>query len=374
MAHAYTPGLRVTQAAVVRKERRLPLPGEVHVAAGQRVAAHDLVAATQLPGNVTTVNVARDLNLQPEEVPRAMLKHPGDAVAAGDLIAETKALWGLFHSTATSPLAGTIETISAVTGQVLVRGEPIPVLVDAYISGTVVEVVANEGVVVEAVCAFVQGIFGIGGETCGPLAMGVQSPTEVLDAPAIDERFAGKIIVGGSLVTGAALRRAAEVGARGIVVGGIGHADLDAFLGHPLGVAITGNEQCGITVVITEGFGRVAMAARTFDLLRAREGRDASINGATQIRAGVIRPEVVIPDAADEAPPPSDNAGSGGLRIGSAVRLIRDPYFGLLGTVAELPEEPRPIETEARVRVLVAQLDDGRRVEVPRANVELVEG
>ena len=27
MAHAYTPGLRVTQYAVVHKERRLPLKG-----------------------------------------------------------------------------------------------------------------------------------------------------------------------------------------------------------------------------------------------------------------------------------------------------------------------------------------------------------
>ena len=37
------------------------------------------------------------------------------------------------------------------------------------------------------------------------------------------------------------------------------------------------------------------MAARTFGLFQALQGRTASINGATQIRAGVIRPEVIVP-------------------------------------------------------------------------------
>ena len=31
MAHAYTPGLRVTRQAVIRKQRRLPLKGQVLV-------------------------------------------------------------------------------------------------------------------------------------------------------------------------------------------------------------------------------------------------------------------------------------------------------------------------------------------------------
>jgi len=374
MGHAYTPGLRATETTILRKERRLPLAGKVHVEQGRRVTAEDLVASTDLPGNVTTVNVARDLNLQPGEVPQAMLKAEGDTVKARELIAEVKALWGLFHSRAVSPLSGTIETISEVTGQVLVRGEPIPVNLDAYVAGTVAEVLGDEGVIIETTCALLQGIFGFGGEAYGPLALRVDRPEEVLDADAIDESCEGCVIVGGSLVTGEAMNRAVEVGAKGIVVGGIGHEDLDAFLGYPIGVAITGNEQKGITVVITEGFGRIGMAGRSFGLLAARDGQGASINGATQIRAGVIRPEVIITYAEGEAPEASAGEAGVGLRVGTPVRLIREPYFGLIGAVIELPEEPREIETGAKVRMLVAELEDGRRVEVPRANVEQVEG
>jgi hypothetical protein len=55
------------------------------------------------------------------------------------------------------------------------------------------------------------------------------------------------------------------------------------------------------------------------------------------------------------------------------VRLIRDPMFGLLATVVELPPEPARIETESLARVVKVRLDDGREVVVPRANVELIE-
>ena len=34
MAHAYTPGLKVVETALVRKQRRLPLAGEVLVEKG----------------------------------------------------------------------------------------------------------------------------------------------------------------------------------------------------------------------------------------------------------------------------------------------------------------------------------------------------
>ena len=37
------------------------------------------------------------------------------------------------------------------------------------------------------------------------------------------------------------------------------------------------------------------MGQQTYDLLSESNGRLASINGATQIRAGVIRPEIIIP-------------------------------------------------------------------------------
>ncbi len=372
MAHGYTPGLRITDNTIIRKRRRLPLPGSVLVEAGQAVQAEDIVAATELPGNVVTVNIAHELNIPPEEVSRVVVVNEGDHVQAGDLLAEVKALWGIFHSTARSPVEGTVESISDVTGQVLLRGRPLPVQVKAYISGTVVEVFEDEGVTIECHGALVQGIIGLGRETYGELRCLVDAPTEVLTADLVDDDCAGKILVGGSLVTYDTLQAAVAAGASGIVCGGINDTDIDRFLGYPLGVAITGQEDKPLTLVITEGFGRIPMSDRAFGLLRDHEGQRASMNGATQIRAGVIRPEVIVSHQASvsrQAEPLQEPQ----LAAGQLIRLIREPYFGLLATIVELPEELQMIETESKVRVLKARLEDGRQVVVPRANVELIE-
>jgi hypothetical protein len=145
-------------------------------------------------------------------------------------------------------------------------------------------------------------------------------------------------------------------------------------LGREIGVAITGTEEVGFTLIITEGFGRIPMAMRTFELLKAKTGFLASINGATQIRAGVVRPEVIVPlEQAGGASDGSDIPGKQGLSVGDTVRIIRAPHFGKLATVRELPPEPREIPTESRVRVLVAEFSDGSRVIVPRSNVEILE-
>ena len=365
MAHAYTPGLRVTGSALLRKQRLLPLEGEVHVELGDAVSSEQIIASTALPGNIQSMNVAHRLGVEPGEVQEAMLKGEGDSVEEGEVIARATAFLGLFKSSCEAPSAGTIESISSVTGEVFFRE------IAAYVDGTVVEVLPGEGAVVECHGALVQGILGVGGEAHGPLRVLVEDRGQELRADAIDESCRGVVIVGGSHAGADALKRAVQVEAAGLVVGGVDQADLEEFMGEPLGVAITGQEDIGATVILTEGFGILDMAERTFAILKEREGKTASINGATQIRAGVIRPEVIVPEEAKEAVATADM--SSGIDVGSVVRIIREPHFGRLATVAALPEQLQRIETEASVRVLEAELESGERVCLPRANVELIQ-
>jgi hypothetical protein len=116
------------------------------------------------------------------------------------------------------------------------------------------------------------------------------------------------------------------------------------------------------------------MADHTYALLKSKEGCLACINGATQIRAGVIRPEVVIPIVRDASDKESGaKAASHGLEIGSPIRVIRHPYFGVIGKVTNLPSPLQKLESESMARVLEVELEDGRRAVIPRANVELLE-
>lgn len=373
MPTAYTPGLLVTRQTTVRKFRRLPIKGEVLVQVGGQVGPETVVARALRPGAVYIVKVAESLALEPRDVAPLVRKKEGDRVEVGEVVAEAKSFFGLFTSACKSPYAGTVEYFSPTTGHLGVRVEPIPIEVKAYIQGQVVEVAEGEGATIEAQGALIQGIFGVGGERHGEILMLTESPEVVLEAESIPEDAAGKVLVGGKRFTPEALQKAERLGASALVSGGIIDADLSRHLGYDIGVAITGQEEIQTTIIVTEGFGEIPMAARTFSLLKELEGKEASVSGATQIRAGVMRPEIIVP--LDQKAAGKEEASKAlELRVGTRIRLIREPYFGLLGVVSALPNEPQTIETGATVRVLEAKLDSGEAVLVPRANVEIIEG
>src|SRR3989475_8316915 len=172
MAHTYTPGLTVTARTVVSKKRVLPLPGTVLVSAGDAVTSATVVARAELPGKVHVVNLVNQLGILPEDLPDYMVTREGDRIQQGDVLAETKPFLKWFKTQVRSPITGTVETISTATGQVILREPPRPVELFAYLDGTVAEVLPGQGVRVETTCAFIQGIFGIGGGARGAPAMG----------------------------------------------------------------------------------------------------------------------------------------------------------------------------------------------------------
>ncbi|MDE3035114.1 MAG: hypothetical protein KGO52_03785 [Nitrospirota bacterium] len=377
MAHSYTPGLTVTETAVLRKRRLLPIPGTVTVETGNRVQADTVVARTELAGKVHVVNVANLLGAAPDEIRDYVLKKEGEAIGKDEVIAESKPLIKWFRTEVRSPIEGKLESVSLVTGQVLLREPPKALELLAYVDGTIVEHLPRQGVTVECTGSLIQGIFGIGGETWGQLAMAVQSPEDRLTPDRLNPSMKDQIVVGGSFLGADTMAKAREIGVAALVVGGIHDKDLRELLGYDLGVAITGTERVGFTLVITEGFGVIPMAAKTFNLLAAHVGQKASISGATQIRAGVIRPEIIIPKPAQPSAVSSARASADertGIRAGDQVRIIRDPLFGRIGSVKSLPPDLRQIETESHVRVLEVGFADGSSTVIPRANVELIEG
>ncbi len=371
---------------VVRKRRILPIPGQVLVHEGQAVTATTVIAQTELPGKVHAVNVVNLLGIVPQEIRHYMLKREGDAVQAGEPLAENRPVIKWLKTQVPSPITGTIETVSEVTGQVFLREPPRPLALTAYLDGHVVETFPGQGATVETACSLVQGIFGIGGEAVGTIAVAVGSPEDELTPEQITDAHRGTILVGGSLSGRDGFARAQQAGVAAIVVGGIHDLDLKLLLGRDLGVAITGTEQVGLTLIITEGFGRIAMARRTFDLLVSKVGQRASCSGETQIRAGVIRPEVIVPLTPPPIPPPRRGEGEGGgaeegvsvvigggLKVGDQIRIIREPYFGRICRVSALPTDLRLLPTGSKARVLEAELDDGQHIIIPRTNVELLE-
>lgn len=349
------------------------MPGNLLVKMGDRVRSDQAVARAELPGKVYPINLANQLSIAPDEIKEYLVKKEGDLVQKDEILAENKPLINWFKTEIRSPITGTIESLSMVTGQVLLREPPRILDLLAYIDGTVVETIPRQGVVVEAICSLVQGIFGIGGEVGGEVIMAVGAPEEPLTPAHLNSAMKGKIVVGGSFLSAETMAKAKELGVAGLVVGGIHDKDLRALLGYDLGVAITGTEQVGFTLILTEGFGTIPMASKTFKLLAVHAGQKASISGATQIRAGVIRPEIIIPQAGAGAGS-ADFVQREGISLGDPVRIIRDPLFGKIGEVSALPSDLTKIPTESEVRVLEVTFSDGSRAVIPRTNVEVIEG
>ena len=108
-----------------------------------------------------------------------------------------------------APIDGTIDSVSTVTGQVLLREPPRSLDLLGYIDGQVIEVHPKQGVTVETACTLIQGIFGIGGETWGELMMAAESPDELLAPAKLSPSMKGKIVVGGAFLGADTMKRIA---------------------------------------------------------------------------------------------------------------------------------------------------------------------
>lgn len=361
---------RAEQGLYGRKEFESPTDGvieDISVNSG-RVVIREEFGREEPP---LSVDVAVELGVRPKEIGRFMLRKIGDEVKRGQIFAKKGEQAAFFTKSAAAPISGIISEINENTGYVTIARPFKEVVVRAYLAGTVARILPGRGAVVETPAVRVTGIFGVGRETFGNLKTLVDDPAATLGPEMITPDCKDRILVGGGYVTNEALVKALEVGAKGLITATASYLNIIKSLGVKLGVGITGQEDVPMTLILMEGFGQLGMRRHVFDTLRALEGREASINGATQIRAGAIRPEIVVPfpesEGTVEAEPPVDEE----LSPGQAVRVINEPYFGATGRVVDLPREAFRIETEASVPVVRVRLSGGEVVTVPRANVEI---
>ena len=362
MSKSYTPGLKILKNTKILKERRLPLKGDINCKVGDKVKNSTIVASTFIPGNIHMVNIINQLNIDAQSIKDYLTVKIDDKIKKDDIIAENKGLFGFFKTQVKSPIEGKISNISSTTGQIMISEPDIPNQIDAYIDGEIVEVIDDEGVVIKSNGSLIQGIIGVGGERNGELVF--------LDDRSND--YQDKIIVIKGSIDKAQYDNYSKKGAIGIVAGGFDYQSLSDILGYRLGVAITGTESIPTTLMVTEGFGDVEMSDKTYSILKSHAGKKASINGATQIRAGVIRPEVIITLSDQSSIHQEFNEDDLIIKENSKVIIIRDPYFGKIGIVKGLPSKPVKIDSETKARVADIEFENNERKLVPRANLEII--
>jgi hypothetical protein len=367
-------------SAMARIERRLPQPGEVLVRAGQRVEPEEVIARAYLPGTPQIVNLARALMIAPAMVERAMRREVGNKVAQDEVLARSSRIGG---RVCLAPVSGVIVAVDSETGYVTIAPDPVSYELQATVRGIVMDVIPYEGVRIETPAAQVYGAFGLGAERSGVLRLLVTDPSEPINPDIVDARSAYAIIIGGSGITAAALRRAAQEQVRGVIVGGIDEAELRAFLGWTsvgdwrAGVgswrlaAARPDQPFDLTLVVTEGFGTHTMSAPLFELLASHDRQEALIEGMTQLRGPMMRPRIVIPlssrTAGIQLEPPRPT-----LQPGSTVRLLDSEHLGQVGRVRFVSSGPRRLASRVRAPAVETLLEDGSALLLPRAAVEVL--
>lgn len=357
------PEVRVTPFTQIRRERRLPLPGDISAVGGMRVGALDVLARAYPPKMRRALSLTRVLGVREADVPKRLLKQVGDLVDAREIIIAKPINFGIQRLVYRAPDAGQITAIQGSWMILDLHGEPLDL--PALYRGLLVEVLPNEGGIVEAQGALIQGAWGSGRERVGVLKLMVQARDQILDAEALDVDARGAILVAGGGVSEAALRRADQLQASGIVTG-----SLDPRLRELA-------EQVNVPVLITDGFGTLPMSTPVFDLLTLCNGQEGAVNARYVPRGrAAARPELFVPRAsvyfqkADE----STQGQHPEVKPGALVRGASPPYLGRIG---KLPQELTLywVATESGARVPGVEVewqDPAERAPVAWTNLELV--
>lgn len=360
----------------LRITRRLPVQGSVAVRQGDRVEPGAIVATAERANPPLLLNVAHELDVEPAAAAERLTKDPGEPVGQGEAIAKRRR--GLRTQAVRSPVEGVFIGYDTITGTAAIRPRPTRVELAAYVGGVVEDVEIAWGVTIRTFGTRFYGAIGLGEETFGVLRVVGGDRQRPLSPDLIDGRASRSVVAVGGTASAAALTKAAQVGAKGVIVGSIEEAELAHFLkvqesalwrvGLPdwqLPVATA-----PIAIVITEGFGRATMAGTFYDALAGSDGSEISLCGITRLAAGLSRPEVIIPT----------RGGRGGedtalpiaaLAPGATVRLVDQDHLGLVATVRDAPRRLR-FEGDVLLDALVVALPNGEPLLVPTANVEVL--
>jgi hypothetical protein len=348
---------RVVPNMVMRRERMLPVRGEVLVGTGSRVHPSDVIARTAVPSELHLLNVARALSLDSTDLSPYMRVAVGARVEEGQVLASGSGASRLFGRSYRSPKSGLVVGIS--NGRVLIQSARQTLQLAAHYRGTVINVMSGLGAIIEVRGALVQGIWGSAKEGFGVLRLMVDDPEEAIDPAKIDMSCRGTVLAGSPSLSEEILRRAQDVEVQGMVVGSLdtGLVDLVETMPFP--------------VVVTEGMGRFAISGPAFGLLKAYDGQDASIRGAMEERGGAVRPEVIIYASHAGGEAELEGRPEFVLTEGSYVRIVRGPHMGETGTVVGFPSRARRLDTGAKAQGFEVRLEDGEAVFVAQANMEL---
>jgi hypothetical protein len=333
--------------------RQLPFPGRVVVERGQSVMPSDIIAISDVPGQVLVLDLARGLSLSPADAETCMVRELGDEVEQGDVIAQ---FHGAFTRLVRATFAGKIVDVSQ--GKVVLATHSDAIEIKAGMIGSVESIIPEFGAVLVNQGALIQGVWGNGQIGMGPLAVVGSTSVVALDEASLDSCEADSLVAAGVCLHASVLAAAQEKALAGLILGGLAPELKNIAL------------KMNIPVIVLGGFGVLPIDPINFALFRSEEGQVASVNASPPNLYAGVRPEVIIPNQDGELA--QDMGYRVKLSLGQRVRVLSGTAQGQVGEVVELPQALFRFESGLAVHSAKIRLMDGQFLNIPRQNLEVM--
>ena len=345
--------VKTGSVAKIRRERLLPLRGEVLVNDGQEVHPEDLVAQASLPGKFYLVDIARGLDVDPRDAEKFLVREPGEYLLEDDVIAQ---VWGAFHRLVRAPVSGRFAAFHQ--GHALLEIERASIQVQAGIIGVVEAVIPEYGAIIATNGLLVQGVWGNGRIGSGGLNVVEAAWSAPLDASMLKNAEQGQVLAVGQCSGADTLAPLGELELAGLIAGSLA-PDL-----IPAAMALS------IPIIVLQGFGPLPTDKSLFELLNPLAGEVVCLHAAPTNRLTGERPEVIIPQPGEAVA--EDPGLRGELRLGQRVRLCSGKANGQTGKVLAFVDETPLFESGLQLSAVVVALDDGERITTPQQNLVIL--
>lgn len=346
------PVSHILPLTTIQRRRFLPIAGKVLVRAGQEVTADEVIATTDAFASHISLDLERGLGVPRSKITQHLKRKVGDQVSEGAVIASRS---GIFGRTVRAPRAGKLVAVGG--GQVLLQVSQKPYELKAGIPGTVIQVEADYGAIIQTSGAWVQGVWGNGKISTGSLAVAVEQPDQAITTKDLDPSLRGQILLAGYCVDPKVFEELLTFKMRGLILGSMATRLIPMATKMPY------------PVMVLDGFGAMGINMAAFRLLSTNVERDASLNAAVYDHRTGQRPEVIIALKGQGAPPVPMDLQT--VSVGQQVHILRAPYHGKVGTIERLlgvVRMPNGLRAEA-AEVILSDEDSAL---VPLANLEIL--
>jgi hypothetical protein len=335
------------------RERLLPVSGTVTAHLSQKVSPNDVIAETNWAREHVILDVARALHISPNAADRLVKCKVNDHIVANTEIAVGK---GIFPRSIRAPRDGRVVVVGG--GQVLMEVGETKIELRAGIPGTIVEIIANRGAVIQTAGALIQGVWGNGRIDSGLLVNIAEKPDGVLTAARLDVSLRGSILLAGMVKDAETLEAAGELPVRGLILSGL----------YPS--LIQTAREMRYPIMVTDGFGALPMNSAAYKLLSTNIKREVTINAEVYDRYSGARPEAIIPLPISIDPPAAREVET--FAPGLQVRMRRPPALGMIGLITAVKPGLTLLASGLRASAAEVKLENGETIVAPLVNLEVV--